>query len=185
MRQTITKNDNSYMGGNGAVLTFEGDWPAKTGAGHAIITPKFVLVPVDAELRLTFAQANDWVTRFAYIVAQSVATPMDLEWSLDLTTTGQTKTALRSGSLDLKDVKRVLFQPQPRFVWVARVTQGGKTLAQLLLDGTAVPKAFPVLDVLFCDSTSRETVRTNLASPGLERIVTAALVDFLRNKTDP
>jgi hypothetical protein len=137
---------------------------------------------VHPKLRLSFTDANTWVTRFAYIMAESVEAPHELEWSLTLATTNQAKTRLRESALDPADVERVLFTPQPRFIWVAQVQEHGKVLAELLLDGTAVSKAFPVVEVLFRDSALRETVHQILSVPGIEGVASAELVTFLKKR---
>src|SRR5207253_2816111 len=140
----------------------------------------FVLVPVHPKLRLNFSEANDWVTRFAYVIAETVEEPETLEWSLDLSTTNDTKRRLRErgrdGTLENADVERVLFAALPRFIWRAQVARGTKVLAELLLDGTAVSRAFPVLHVLFCDAALRTFVRRNLDTSNFGPVVTDELV---------
>lgn len=161
------------------MLTFAGGRLKKVGEGAAPITPRFVLVPVHPKLRLSFTDANTWVTRFAYLMAESVEAPHELEWSLTLATTNQTKSRLRASALDPADVGRVLFKPLPRFLWVARVVENGRVLAEVLIDGTAVSKAFPVVEVLFRDGGLRDTVRQILGITGIEDVASAELVDFL------
>lgn len=122
-------------------------------------SPLLALVPVYGKIRIAFTEVHAWlgtVMTFARVVGVDFS---DVTWDVALAKTGEIKSEVRRRTPDVADVLDVLVTPQPRFIWRAKMLRGGRRIADLLFDATAVSRSNPLFRVVWHDSGVKDELK--------------------------
>jgi hypothetical protein len=149
-------------------FTFQGSWLRDDGKARSLV-PRAVIAPVYPKIRLTYAQALQWLQRIRPL-AEGVARNAGyaVEWNLFLTTTNAYKNDLRATS-NLSSPRRLnlLGSSQPRFFWRCLLLhENGEPILEMLIDATGFSKSFPILAINFFDEAFASQFAARIASLG-------------------
>lgn len=163
-------------------VQFEGSWRDQKTGQLLKLSPTLVIVPVYNKIRVTFIDVLKWVERFHGLFPLAVPSPEDHEWDVYLTTVNDLKKELRAGpGAGLRE--RLLFMPQPRFVWRARLAVRGEMVFEFLVDATDMERSFPVYQAMWHNDAFRLEVQRLLSLPQVAPLIRDVLeprfYDFL------
>jgi hypothetical protein len=167
-------------------VLLKGSWVDRSTGKQLELRPEAVLIPVYNKIRVTFLDVQVWLTRLTGALNLVVPDPgISLEWDLHLTTTNEYKDGLKNRSLPVLEVERLLFKPQPRFVWRAVLRVLGLEVLELLTDATDMARSFPIREAVWLNDSFKQGVRTLLTTSTMQQWLIDALtrrfLDFLKN----
>src|SRR5207244_3136162 len=152
------------------------------------IRPEAVLIPVYNKIRVTFLDVLEWLTPLTGFLNLVVPDPgSSLEWDVHLTTTTEYKEMLRGTAyLAAPERERLLFKPQPRFIWRAILRVTGVEVLELLTDATDMARSFPIREALWLNEAFKQGVKTLLTAPAMQPslndILGRRFLDFIQRR---
>lgn len=166
-----------------SAIVFVGTWKDEDTGAPVILTPKFVVVPVYHKIRLNFLDLQTWVATFSYVANRALTDPAAAEWAVTLSTTNMMKATIKKSSVATPEIDRVLFSQQPRFIWRAMMSLGGRAVVELLFDATGMARSRPYFDILFHDPAFRDALNPVVRRPRWAGKIDAQFLSFLHEKT--
>jgi hypothetical protein len=159
-------------------VLFDGSWKDNATGKVLALRPKAVLVPVYNKIRVSFLDAQKWLTRLTAVLRLMLnedKSPM--EWDLHLITTNAYKKLLKKrGHRDVQS-RELLLRQHPRFIWRALLRTGDAEALELLIDATDMARSFPIYEIIWHDAGLRRACKTILS--------TAALTELLHKTLTP
>jgi hypothetical protein len=167
-------------------VLLKGSWVDKSTGKQLELRPEAVLIPVYNKIRVTFLDVLGWLTPLTGVLNLVVPDPAtSLEWDVHLTTTTEYKEALKSASLPAPEIERLLFKPQPRFLWRAVLRVLGVEVLELLTDATDMARSFPIREALWLNDSFKQGVKALITSSAMQQSLNDTLsrrfLDFLKD----
>ncbi len=138
-------------------------------AGQSLVfVPTVVVIPIYNKVRVTFLEAQAWLTRLHFVFGVLLRQPGSLQWDLFLDESNQLKRDLKDSSL--ADAMRLdlLSLAHPRYVWRGALSADGTKVLEVLIDATDMARSLPVYRVVWQNEQLRDAFNRLLAMKQFE-----------------
>lgn len=187
------RNLTSKEAGGTYTLALKGKWDGPAGK-ESTFYPITALVPVYHKIRLSFVELYRRILQPLEVVFSAAVVEGEHEWDARLTTVNDLKHELRGDlgrRMDEADRDRLLFMPQPKYIWRIELKQDASPVADFLVDATAVAQEIPLYAIIWHTPEAASRFRWLLSHDGFwkviktgEEVVTLKLRMLLKQAAD-